>query len=313
MNLKPTFPKITSTDVQKSLDGVASTIASATTVGPDGKKQVDVSKLEADAKATGEPVIEDAVAALVNRFSTTVAEEVDGACGRTTVQRKVKPKVLDESKLKQLAQALSDAVDRASDHLGSDQKLSKEEAGAAHTLDNDGSLAGTFARVAIEGSVEPYKEALEKWRMTLAQTAYKVDARKELSAHIDSTAAWHAAGILGQEAIRWAFRAAVTHPDPLERKSLFDLGKGLEGAERSWLAALPLFGISNRAKTAKGHLDDEELRKHFKAEDLTQLINKKKDEVESRVGHWDDYIAGKDLPDHAELKDPDFHYTRSSC
>lgn len=312
MPVKPTFPSISTTDVAGQIKALEKAVESATTTGADGKKKVDVASLEQKAAQSGSAALEKGVRAVVDELSTYVPYEVNGACGRETHRRQVKPAVLDEAKLAKLATALDSAIQRAAAHLGADAKLSQSEAKASHQVD-DQTLGGELARIAIDASVAPYEKSLSAWRQEVAKTAYQRDARQNVSEQIDRVAEHHAATPRGAEAIKWAFRAMVSSPDPKVRFQAWEQDEALKNAETSWLTAIPLFGVSRRAKDAQGHLSDAEVSKHFGAPDLDAFIAKKKAEAQGQAGKWEDYLAGKDLPAFHQLEDPDFTYNRSSC
>lgn len=302
---KPAFPAIPAAALTSKIDDVRNAVANATTQGPDGRKTVDVAKLEAVANGSQDPALRRALSAIVDSFTTyRESNRVSGACGGP-IRERVVPPSLSEAQLTEVSRALDQAKNKLKLQTGADGVLQEVE---SKDVRFGTGLAADIGEAVMEGARAPWEDSLRTWANKVAETAYKVSARQDVDGGIERLADRHGQTAAGKDAIRWAFRAMAASPGELFRYA--DAEKKLQKAETSWLTRVPFFG--NGVENAAGHLSDTEVKKMLGTSDLEAFVKIKKGEIEQRFpGGWDAFVAGKDLPNYADVNDP--AVVRSRC
>jgi hypothetical protein len=301
--IKPSFPNPSTSSLKTTLDQLGAAVDAATAA--DGS--LDVAKLEAKLGTLGEAG-KKGLGAIRDTFKRTELREVTGACGGGTYTQKVQipAKQLDAAEVKTLLQAIVAAKDGIEKlDANHDGVIAQLEAKAAKDLQG---LGGELAASALAGSLTLYRKELSSWNSALSAVRESVTARKDFDRGLDRVAGHHAETKQGAEAILWAYRELATKGSAA---SVWHLDEKLEDAETSFLRFIPFFGRNVKKKA--GHLSDGEIRKFLKTDDLPSFVSEKKASVTARVGDFDGWLAGKDLPGADQLSDPDFHFVSSGC
>lgn len=293
---KPSIPTITTELLNSKLDQVTNALRKATAAD----KSVDVKLLKALAQQTGNATVERAVKTIVQGFLTT-DYLVPGDCGTSRVS--VEPTKLTTAQVREVMMAMAEAQKRLAEHLGDDQRLSW---GEALNVGMGLGLAANIGRAVIEAEIEPALPQLGDWKLQVKRSAYQLVARLKASEQIEHLATHHAETPLGQEAIRWAYRALATSAGQFDVTAA---DNALAGAEGWWVRLIQL-----RGEASVGHLSDEKLKRFFDTDDLARFVEQKKAEVQAQVGSYEDnYLKGTDIPGAEHLNDPDLNKVGTHC
>jgi hypothetical protein len=301
---KPTFPQLTTADLEKKIDKLGDAIEQATAA--DGS--VDVSKVE-DA-VSADPTLRSAFEEVKDSFQRREMRTVSDGCGGGTTRREVDvdPAKLDAGEVRSVMSALLEAKTRVSTEIDKDGdgKLTADE---TDYPDGGAGLAGEIAGDVASGAVAGWKSEMREWRETITDALESVETRQRTDSRIEEIAGEHAATDLGKEAIVWSYREVLASGRGVDTWHLEDQ---LDGAERSFLRHLPLFG---RAVRGEGHLNDDEVMRFLGTNDLRELIAEKKQAIEQAVGgdyltHW---LEGRDVAGIDQKDDPDFHRVSTGC
>jgi hypothetical protein len=308
MPIKPKFPNANSADLAQRLEKIRDTVNQAKVTDANGVEKVDVERLDELAEASGDKTIKEGVEAIKDEFSTYETVTVTGGCGPSTRERQIEPTQLDAGQVQNVFSALMDAKAKVDNHIGSDGKLSRDEAERTYNISDD--LAGKLAEAAMKGVLSEFKIELSDWVELVADTAYEVNARGVVDEYIGTLAEYHSDSLEGAEALRWAMRADVMDPD-------LEMTRG-DKSDRSYMLREHFKTMASSAERSiwhrlfgdpddldRGHLSDDEICRHYGADSLTELTASMKAKVEDRVGDYMGYVEGSDLPDAEHANDPD--------
>jgi hypothetical protein len=298
---KPSFPQLSTTDLNKKLDTLESAVASA--------KQADGSvDLKQVSRALGDDEgLRNGLQQIKDSFQRTESRTYSGCGGDVTRDVDVDPVTLTAGEVQSVVQALlvAQRIVAAMDS-NADGVLQR---GEAESADGGSGLAGRIAEGLVEGAVDPFQRELNQWRTTISEALDTVEGRKDLDDRMSRTARKHAATDLGSDAILWAYREIVSSGRGVD---VWHMDDTLADAERSFLRHLPFFG--DGLAGGAGHLSNDEVKEFLGTSDLLGFVREKQASVRDMVGDYKaDFLEGADLAEEiSQASDPDFSRVSTS-
>lgn len=296
---KPAFTAPQTADLKKGLDRLEEYVNDVKKA--DGT--VDMDELADKVGRSRTDHVKEGFEVLKDEYTRTTTRRVTDSCGGTRTRTSTSPaEELSSAEVSSVMDALIAAKSKVDAmDVNADGKIDRAEADDAPRRGLANKLASTGAKM----SLEDYEVELESWRDAITLVRETVDQRVEFSGTIDSAADFHAESADGKEALRWGYRALIinsAYGDFDVEDAIYKIDDFLDEAESGFLRSLP---TTSSVQTGRGHLSDTELKGFFVTDDLGAFAAQKKAEVLAKVGNFDEWLEGKDLPGHDQVDDPD--------